>query len=252
MTFSNVVRFDLVDSTNRYVAEQAAAGADEGLVAIADEQGAGRGRLGRTWVAKPGEAFLCSLLFRPRFEPSEAFTLPMLTALAAADAAGELANAAIRCKWPNDLTYSERKLGGVLAEFVPGSSSQRAAVVVGIGVNLVWSSSDHLELDDAAIDPIGLREIAGHEIGRDELSSAFLAAVDDRYSMMGDGRSRIELVREYARRCETIGRLVRVTTPSETFDGLAVGLGDDGRLVVERGGKTLRLEAADVVHVRDE
>lgn len=138
MTFSTVLRFDVIDSTNQYAVEQALDGAQEGLVVVADEQRSGKGRLGRTWVANKGEALLCSLLFRPLLDPSETFVIPMLVSLAASDAAGELSHASIGCKWPNDLVFAERKLGGVLAEFVDAGAALRPAVVVGLGVNLAW------------------------------------------------------------------------------------------------------------------
>jgi BirA family transcriptional regulator, biotin operon repressor / biotin---[acetyl-CoA-carboxylase] ligase len=252
MTFSNVIRFDVIDSTNRYVAEQARSGAPEGLVAVADEQSAGRGRIGRAWVANRGEALLCSLLFRPPLRDRETFVVPMLVSLAAADAAGELSGTAIGCKWPNDLVHRDRKLGGVLAELVEESKELRRALVVGLGVNLVWSkaTAPNLGAQEAAIEPVGLAEIAGRDIGRDELLEALLARIDDRYAAISDPGAPAAIVSEYAARCETVGRLVRVVTASSEFTGRAVGLSDDGRLLVEHEGKVVPLEAADVVHVR--
>jgi BirA family transcriptional regulator, biotin operon repressor / biotin---[acetyl-CoA-carboxylase] ligase len=249
MTFSNVIRFDVVDSTNRYLSEQAENGAPEGLVAVADVQSAGRGRLGRAWVANRGEALLCSLLFRPLLAPNEMFAIPMLVSLAASDVTGELAGSEIGCKWPNDLVHADRKVGGVLAEFVD-SPGERPALVVGLGVNLEWSAT-RPELEDAAIEPIGLAEIADRPIDRDELLAAFLSKVDDRYLTIATPGAPADVVREYAERCETIGRLVQVTTASSQFAGRAVGLSEDGRLLVESDKGVVRLEAADVVHLRE-
>ena len=62
-------RFDEIDSTNRWVAEQARSGVPAGLVAVADHQTAGRGRLGRTWTAPPGSSLLMSILLRPELPP---------------------------------------------------------------------------------------------------------------------------------------------------------------------------------------
>jgi BirA family transcriptional regulator, biotin operon repressor / biotin---[acetyl-CoA-carboxylase] ligase len=253
MTFSNVIRFDVIDSTNRYVAEQAQKGAPEGLVAVADEQRSGRGRLGRAWVANKGEALLCSLLFRPPLRLNETFVIPMLVSLAASDAARDLARVTIGCKWPNDLVYADRKLGGVLAEFVDAPDGRRPALIVGLGVNLFWSaeSAPRASLEDVAIEPIGLAEVAGRAITRDELLATLLAKIDDRYAMVTSADAPVAIVREYAERCETIGRLVRVTTASSTFSGRAVAIAADGRLLVEGDKGTVRLEAADVVHVRE-
>ena len=72
--------FDVIDSTNRYLLECAAAGAGEGMVAVADEQTAGRGRLGRTWVARPGSALLVSVLLRPQLAPERVHLLTLASA----------------------------------------------------------------------------------------------------------------------------------------------------------------------------
>src|SRR5580658_3736100 len=69
--FAAVQRYGAVDSTNRIATAAARAGAAEGLVVVADEQTAGRGRLGRSWVAPAGSALLCSLLFRPTLPVGE-------------------------------------------------------------------------------------------------------------------------------------------------------------------------------------
>ncbi len=63
--FTDIRRFDTIDSTNRYLLEEARAGAPEGVVAVADHQTAGRGRLGRRWEAPAGANLLVSVLLRP-------------------------------------------------------------------------------------------------------------------------------------------------------------------------------------------
>src|SRR3954451_14671262 len=129
--FGPVRWFDAIDSTNRYAAEEAVAHgrAAAGLVVVADEQYAGRGRLGRTWQAPPGASLLVSVVVEV---DAARETLPLVTpaaALAAADALHALAGIEARLKWPNDLVVDDRKLAGILAEAV-GST---ALAVVGMG-----------------------------------------------------------------------------------------------------------------------
>ncbi|RME37304.1 MAG: biotin--[acetyl-CoA-carboxylase] ligase, partial [Thermoflexia bacterium] len=104
-------------STNDVVRDLARQGAPEGTVVVADYQTAGRGRMGRRWVAPPGACLLCSLLFRPY--PDHVRDLPVLCALAAADAVEIVAEIPVSLKWPNDLVVVRgegwRKLGGLLA-----------------------------------------------------------------------------------------------------------------------------------------
>ena len=100
-----------IGSTNDELKRLADEGAPEGTRAIADEQTAGRGRLGRAWVAPPGSSLLMSLLFRPDWlAPARAGQLTMLCALAAADAVVEVAGTRPGLKWPNDLLLDGKKL----------------------------------------------------------------------------------------------------------------------------------------------
>jgi BirA family transcriptional regulator, biotin operon repressor / biotin---[acetyl-CoA-carboxylase] ligase len=112
-----------IDSTNRRARELATAGAPHGTLVTAGVQTAGRGRQGRRWDAREGDALLCSLIVR---EPDE--LLSLRAGLAVADVAGEAA----RVKWPNDVLLDGAKVAGVLVEGRP----HEGWAVVGIGVNV--------------------------------------------------------------------------------------------------------------------
>src|SRR5271168_5153562 len=115
--FTDVRRFGTIDSTNRYLLEEARAGAHEGVVAVADHQTAGRGRLGRRWEAAPGANLLVSVLLRPALAPQRAQLGASVVALAAAEAVWAVAGVEVGIKWPNDLLAADgRKVAGVLAE----------------------------------------------------------------------------------------------------------------------------------------
>src|SRR4051794_23009041 len=137
--FSDVRWLDEVDSTNRVLLDEARGGADEGAVVVADHQTAGRGRLGRTWVAPPESGLLLSVLLRPTFGVELAHLATAAVGLAAADACRDVAGVVAGLKWPNDLVAvapdgQERKLAGVLAE-ADLRGGVLAAIVVGIGIN---------------------------------------------------------------------------------------------------------------------
>ena len=116
-------------STNDRARALAAAGAPHGTLVTASAQTAGRGRQGRTWAGPPGRALLCSLLLR-ECDP----LLPLRAGLAVADLAG----AAARVKWPNDVLLDGRKLAGILVEARP----QDGWAVLGVGLNLSISSTE--------------------------------------------------------------------------------------------------------------
>ena len=115
--FTDIRRFDTIDSTNRYLLDQARAGAPDGIVAVADHQTAGRGRLGRRWEAPAGANLLVSVLLRPELPGPLRHLAAAVVALAAADATETVTGLVLGIKWPNDLLGPDgRKVAGVLAE----------------------------------------------------------------------------------------------------------------------------------------
>ena len=135
--FGPVRRFAEIDSTNRYLLDEARAGAPEGAVAVADYQSAGRGRLGRRWEAPPGSNLLMSVLLRPTLTLDELHLCTVAVALAAATACERGAGVIPVLKWPNDLMVGGRKLGGILAEALPAGTAPVGGVgaigAVGVG-----------------------------------------------------------------------------------------------------------------------
>jgi BirA family transcriptional regulator, biotin operon repressor / biotin---[acetyl-CoA-carboxylase] ligase len=124
------VHHRLTDSTNQRAKELADAGAPHGTVVTADEQTAGRGRQGRSWVAPPRSAVLMSVLLRELDE--SAALLPLATAVAVCEAAESVAPVECAIKWPNDVWVEGRKVCGILVEGRPAAGW----AVVGIGLNV--------------------------------------------------------------------------------------------------------------------
>lgn len=242
--FTDVRRFAELDSTNRYLMDEARAGAPEGVVAVADHQRAGRGRLGRRWEAPPGTNLLVSVLLRPDVPAGELHLCSMAVALAAADACAAVAGVAPDLKWPNDLLVGGAKVAGVLAESEPGGpGAGPPAVVVGIGVNVAWPGP-------VGVGGTSLQESSGREVDRDALLHAFLAELARRRPGLNTPLGRRQLVDAWRRRCVTLGQVVRVEQASGELTGTAVALTDAGHLVVEAAGAAHTVAAGDVVHLR--
>ncbi|HEX7746217.1 MAG TPA: biotin--[acetyl-CoA-carboxylase] ligase, partial [Micromonosporaceae bacterium] len=133
-------------STNADVAQAAGAGEAEGLVVVAEQQTAGRGRLGRTWISPARAGLATSVLLRPgraapdrgwpAAPPSAYGWLPLLAGVALVAAVDRVAAVEGVLKWPNDLLVGDAKCGGILAETVPAAAGATSAVVLGIGLNV--------------------------------------------------------------------------------------------------------------------
>jgi BirA family transcriptional regulator, biotin operon repressor / biotin---[acetyl-CoA-carboxylase] ligase len=213
------VHFRVVDSTNVCARALAARGAPHGTLVTAREQTAGRGRQGRTWIAPPGRALLCSLVLRdpPRL-------LPLAAGVAVAEVAGERA----RVKWPNDVLLEGRKVAGILVEGRP----QEDWAVLGLGLNVAVREEDlprelraraaTLGLSVADVEPVLSRLLGSLE--------RWVAAAPDAV---------LEALRE---RDALLGREVRWAGGA----GEAAGVDGDGRLVVATEGGQVTLQAGEV------
>lgn len=228
-------------STNADLVAAAQAGAAHGLVLVADHQVAGRGRLGRTWLAPPKASLLVSVLLRTPIGVEQAHRFTQAVGLAAADACLDVAGVWPELKWPNDLFVGERKLAGILAEAVL-DAGRIVAVVVGLGLNVNWPAALPEELADRAT-ALNL-ERNGRSVDRAELLEVFLDKL---------GRTDLDAIApRYRQRLTTIGVDVRVETAAgQPFEGTAVDVTDDGALVVAgTDGVRHVVTAGDVLTLR--
>jgi BirA family biotin operon repressor/biotin-[acetyl-CoA-carboxylase] ligase len=254
-------------STNSDALDLARDGEREGVVVVADFQTAGRGRRARTWVAPPGGSLLVSVLLRPPAPVAAAAT--MTVAVALAEAVEEVAGVAAGLKWPNDLVVDDRKLAGILAEadWPAGANvsagwreplaHDRVAVVVGAGLNVAWPADLPPELAEVAdiatalnrLLPAGRRAADVDEL-RGRTLAAYLRRLDARYGeLVAQGPA--STLAAWRARSATLGRRVRVDLGADEVDGTAVGITDDGHLVVEGAdGRRRTLAVGDVVHLR--
>jgi BirA family biotin operon repressor/biotin-[acetyl-CoA-carboxylase] ligase len=232
-----------VGSTNVDLAAAAADGAPDGSVLVAEHQGAGRGRLDRTWSSPPRAGLTVSFLVRPDVPAGRRSWLPLLTGVALAESVGAVTGVRASLKWPNDLLALDgRKLAGILAE------STGRAVVVGVGLN-VSTRADELP-------PTGtsLSQVTGAPVDRGPVLLAFLRAFESRYlpwvAALGDPVAS-GLAQDYVTWSATVGTEVTVSLPDgSTLAGTAEAVDWDGRLVVLTVDGTVPLAAGDVTHVR--
>ncbi|WP_208029184.1 biotin--[acetyl-CoA-carboxylase] ligase [Rhabdothermincola sediminis] len=238
-------------STNADLLREAAAGAPEGVVLVADHQTAGRGRLGRSWESPPGASLLLSVLLRPALKPSQAHLVASAVGLSAVTACQQVADIELRLKWPNDLLVDldgvERKAGGILAESII-EHDVLEAVVVGLGLNVNWPETIPEELAGIAT---ALNLVTGREVDREDLLVALLRELDSWCAQLEHEEGRDLLRATYLARSATVGREVRVERPGGTLEGRAVDVTADGHLVVEHEtGSAIEITAGDVVHLR--
>jgi BirA family biotin operon repressor/biotin-[acetyl-CoA-carboxylase] ligase len=231
-----------VASTNDVARERAREGAAEGLLVLAEEQTAGRGRRGRQWEAPYGSSLLASLLLRPGFlAAGQTFALTAMAGLAIGEVITQETGLEPALKWPNDLLMGGRKVCGILVE-LEGSADGLEWAVVGWGLNV--------NADFAGTQLAGLATSLAQELGRPlsraPLLRACLERMEVHYEALRAGR--VEQVwAAWRARLSTLGRPVHVAAPEGAFSGHALDVAPDGALLVRRDdGATVRVLAGDV------
>lgn len=263
-----------VDSTNTIAMRFAHDRLDEGVVALADNQTAGKGRQGRRWVDVFGCNVLASTLLRPVFPPH---FLVMIASLAVVDAIAVTCGLAATIKWPNDVLIGDKKVAGILIETSHDGSGQLIAVV-GIGINANGHLSE-IPVGNSLITALPastertvnekseqsasylpaattLETECGYAVSRELLIAHLLRRLEQEYLVMqqatavafsGDNPAERSLWRRWRSHLSTIGRLITVRQGERVIQGIAEDVDSDGELLVrdQTGGLT-RITWGDV------
>ena len=239
-----IVYHRTIGSTNDEARRLALAGAPEGTLVIAEEQTAGRGRLGRQWLAPAGSSLLMSLLFRPPLAPHQAQRLTMICSLAVCEAISRLTGLPAEIKWPNDILIQGKKAGGILTELgVEGSRLEYAIVGMGLNVNL-----DPAALPEIPAPITSLSYELGQPISRLELLQAILKGIETRYQRLQEGESPYQ---EWAGHLLTLHKYITISMPGEQVEGWTEEVDADGALILRlRDGSRRRILAGDVMLCR--
>lgn len=230
-----VHRLERVSSTNDAARALALRGAEHGTAVLAREQTCGRGTKGRTWHSPAGLGLYASFVLRgPGGGPVPTpHLVPLAAGLAASDAVLESAAVTTGLKWPNDVVFEGRKLGGILSEGVAGAAGGDF-VIVGIGLNLNHEASDF---------PDGLRTAStsvklagGRAVLVEAVFEALGPALERWYNVLVRGDKEAVVRAFEARPAFPRGAAVRIETAGGVFEAAYRGLDAEGRLLVARPG----------------
>jgi BirA family transcriptional regulator, biotin operon repressor / biotin---[acetyl-CoA-carboxylase] ligase len=218
-----------IDSTNRHLMREASAGAPSGTVCLAERQTAGRGRLGRPWISPFGANLYLSVLWRYAAPPAALGGFSLVAGAVVADVLRRAGVQGLALKWPNDLLWRRRKLGGILLE-VAGEAQGPCALVAGVGINLRMAPDQGLTIDQPWVD---LSEvIGGAGPGRNRIAAQVIDALLDaldRFDREGlepflDLWNEFDLFRGESAQLLVGDRVVR---------GVVIGIAADGALRLE-------------------
>ena len=240
-----IIRYDSVASTNSTLKELAQEGVESGTVIVSTIQTEGRGRLERKWESPEGGLWLSVLLGTPgQIATDKSGLIPLMTGCAVAVAIRCKTGLRARVKWPNDVLVNEKKVCGILGEMVDIESERLA--VIGIGINVYNPVQSGYEFSKGST---SLVEELGSETDLRELETAILAELEQRNQTLMDGRYE-DVLGEWREMSVTLGRQVRVITPTGELDGLARDIDEDGSLLLEMAdGSVKKIIAGDCRHL---
>ncbi len=233
-----------VDSTSNQAKLQAAAGAPEGTVVIADTQTGGRGRLGRSFSSPKGMGMYLSAVLRPHAEPAQLLHLTCAVAVAVCDAVEKTVGVRPGIKWTNDPVIGNRKLCGILTELaLEAEINEVQYAVVGIGVNCQQRQED---FDEAIRDvACSLAMATGKPVDRNLLTANCIRELEvlSRNYLAEKAR----YMAQYRKDCVTVGKQIQVVRGENVRRGFALNVDDDGGLLVAfEDGKTETVSAGEV------
>lgn len=240
-----LLRLDCVDSTNTEVKRQAARNAPDGLVVTAHRQTTGRGRAGRSFHSPEGCGLYLSALLRPQLPPDAAARITAWTAVAVCDAVEATCGLRPQIKWINDLIWNEKKLCGILTELLL-RDGRPDGLVVGIGINVNHRPEDFPPELRATATSLSME--LGHPVDMEELTRELILALDRLYADFPSQKE--DYLRRYRAQCLTVGRPVRLITPAQTREAIALDIDEDFRLLVELPDGTREAVGAGEASVR--
>jgi BirA family biotin operon repressor/biotin-[acetyl-CoA-carboxylase] ligase len=240
-----VCYYQTTGSTNNDAARLADEGAPQGTLVVAETQGQGKGRRGRTWITPAGTSIAMSLLMRPQIAPEHASMVTLVMGLAVADACREVCGVRAGIKWPNDVVAEGRKICGILTEMTSEIDYVKY-LVIGIGINTSTEAFPE-ELSDRAV---SLYQLTGHRPVRAQLIASCMKYFEEYYEIFARTEDLSQLMESYNALLAGRGERVRVLEPGHEYEGVSEGINARGELMVRREDGTVTNVYAGEVSVR--
>src|SRR5690625_1670728 len=239
---NRILHRETVTSTQRIAHELALDGAQHGTIVIADEQTEGKGRIGKQWDSKSGKGIWMSMILRPNIPPYLAPQLTLLTATVVAEVIDKETSVTPQIKWPNDVLVDGKKIAGILTE-MQAEQDQISYVIVGIGIN-VNQEKDEIPVN-TNYEASSLFLETKQELNMVALLQRILQTFEDKYDRFLD-RGFEEVKQQWESYGFRIHERLQVTIDKETWDGIFLGIAEDGALLMDRAGEIKRIYSGEI------
>ena len=226
-TFFNVHLFKSIDSTNRYLKDLPHSDAVD--ICCAEMQTEGRGRFGRKWYSPFGENIYCSSRWNTSYDLAKLSGLSLVSSLAVLATLREFnISSDIKIKWPNDILWFDKKIGGILIEILAESNSN-VQIIIGIGLNVNSDTKNHPALDK---EWASLYEITKKYYDRNEFLGKLMINLE-RYLTQFINNGLSIFLEEWNNFDYLAGKNISVTQPSQIISGVSCGINPLGHLILQ-------------------
>jgi len=228
----NLLTLKEVDSTNNFLKNLASNSKPlpEGTVIMAENQYAGRGQQQNTWHAEPGKNLTFSLLLKPTFLPvSQQFDLTRAISISVFDTLRPLLGSELKIKWPNDVYFGDKKLGGMLIENILSGSTIKYSII-GIGLNV-----NQENFPETATNATSVKQILRKDYDLRTLLADICTHIEPNYLKLKAGDTAF-VRKEYLKRLYWLNEKKRFKAAGTEFEGVITGVTESGMLQVEHDG----------------
>lgn len=218
-----------VDSTNNYLKLKAQDKADEGLVAIAEQQTEGKGRKGKSFFSPAGSSIYMSVLLKPKIKISNINLITIIAAISVVEAIYNTTEIQTSIKWVNDVMYNNKKLCGILTEAsIEGESGDINYIVLGIGINVKKINFP----DDIKNVATSLGNITSIDYNRNELIGQLLTQLENNYNKLFSN-NQCELINSYRNYLSMLGNEINVILSDSTYTAKALDIDENAHLIIQ-------------------
>ena len=241
---ADLICYETIDSTNTRLKELAQQGAKAGTVVVANEQTAGKGRLGRNFQSDKNDGIYLSIMMQPNGGLEQISEITAWVAVCVARAIERVVQVIPGIKWVNDIVLEGKKVGGILTELsVEGESGKIQYLVVGIGINVHNAPESFPEELRQKASSIAAQ--TGKKINRAQLAAAMIEELDEMFHVWPNQKE--EYLSYYRKNCVTLQKQVRLLRGGEERTGFAKGITEEFHLLVEyEDGSTEDISSGEV------
>jgi BirA family transcriptional regulator, biotin operon repressor / biotin---[acetyl-CoA-carboxylase] ligase len=237
---AEILKLDVVDSTNNYTANAYAEGKiKNGTVILAEHQVLGKGQRGNTWLSESGKNLLCSFLYCPdNLSVFHQVALTWATSLAVLQTL-DYFNIQSNIKWPNDIYVGKQKIAGILIENqLSGQKIERA--ILGIGLNVNQNVFPNLQATSISI-----------ELGRDilvlEVLEVLIQKMNEQFIHILNQEFSI-LKNNYLKNLYQLNQVAKYKDDNGQFEGEILGITEKGALLLNRAGVITEYGVKEIVY----